>query len=327
MTDYVATCAPVGSKRIAERLGVSAATVRNDMHELIEAGFLEQPHTSAGRIPADPGYRFFVDALREEYQTAEEQSDAVRRAIDNIHFKLDQLLRQVSSLLASWSDCVSFVSVPEEDKSEIRRIELTAVSARGMLIIIVLSNGQVENKLVELPMTIDRFPVEWITKQLNNRLSGLRVGEVTPAALNEVFKTIEMQHDFLYHCLMGFFEEMILTVGQRVFVEGASRLIRHPEFQDSGRLRPVLEIVESSESELFTLPDPMGGWKAVIGRENPSVSLRECSVIKTHFRFGDRTLGTVGLLGPRRMDYARLIGIVRNVSGVLSEALERYSYV
>jgi heat-inducible transcriptional repressor len=325
--DYVETCSPVGSKRIAERLGVSAATVRNDMHELIEAGYLEQPHTSAGRIPADPGYRFFVDALRAEYQSAEEQSESVRLAIDSIHFKLDQLLRQVSSLLATWSDCVSFVSVPEEDKSEIRRVELTAVSARALLIILVLSNGQVENKLVELPITVSQFPVEWISKQLNKRLSGLRVGEVTPAVLNEAFNTIEMQHDFLYHCLMGFFEEMILTMGRRVFVEGASRLIRHPEFQEAGKLRPVLEVVESTETELFAISDLSDDWKAVIGRENPSLALRDCSIIKSQFRFGDKTLGTVGLLGPRRMNYSRLIGIVRNVSGVLSDVLERYSYV
>jgi heat-inducible transcriptional repressor len=329
VTDYVETCAPVGSKRIAERLGVSAATVRNDMHELIDAGYLEQPHTSAGRIPADLGYRFFVDALREEYQTAEEQGVSVRHSIDSIHFKLDQLLRQVSALLASWSDCLSFVAVPEEVKSEIRRLELTGVSEHALLIILVLSNGQVENKLVELPMPVDRFPVEWIAKRLNSRLSGMKIGEATQAALSDVFKDIKMQHDSLYQCLMGFFEELILNVGSRVFVQGSARLIRHPEFQEVGRLGPVLEVVESAEKEsgIFTLNIPGGGTKVVIGRENAVESLRDCSIIKSQFLFGDRTVGTVGLLGPRRMNYSRLIGMVRSVSNVLTDVLERYSYV
>ncbi len=329
MTEYVDTCLPVGSKRIAEKLGVSPATARNEMHDLLDAGYLEQPHTSAGRIPADLGYRFFVDALREEYQSAEEDGIAVRRSIDTIQFKLDQLMRQVSALLASWSDCVSFVAVPEETRSEIRRMELTGVSERTLLIILVLSNGHVENKLVELPMPVDKFPVEWITRQLNNRLSGKKIEDVTAAGLTEIFRDIRMQHDSLYQYLMGFFEELIVGVGSRVFVQGSTRLIRHPEFQEAGRLGPVLEALESPENEsgIFTLRGDTGVAKVIIGRENAIESLHDCSIIKSQFRFGDRTVGTVGLLGPRRMNYARLIGMVREVSSALTEVLKKYSCV
>ncbi len=329
VTEYVTTCTPVGSRRIAERLGVSSATVRNEMHELSEAGYLEQPHTSAGRIPADFGYRFFVDSLCEEYQSAEEQNIAVRRSIDSIHFKLDQLLRRVASLLASWSECVSFVTAPEEDMSEIRRVELTAVSSRGLLMILILSNGHVEDKLVELPMPVEQFPVRWIAESLNERLSGMAVRDVTPVVLNEVFGKLKIQHEFISRSLMGIFEEMMATIGYRVFMDGASRLVRHPEFREADRLRSVLDVLDdpAAESSVFRLPQSGDGWTAVIGRENPIGALHQCSVIKSHFLFGDKTLGTVGLLGPRRMNYSRLITMVRSMSAVLSDILERFSYV
>jgi heat-inducible transcriptional repressor len=329
VTDYVETCQPVGSERIAERLGVSPATVRNDMRVLIEEGYIEQPHTSAGRIPADLGYRFFVDYLVREYYSAERESLAVQDSIERIQFKLDQLLQRVSSLLSAWSDCVSFVTVAEEDKSFISRIELAEVSARGLLIIVVLSNGLVENKLVELPASVDKLPVKGIVRILNERLSGLKVGEVSPVLLAAVFGDIRLREDALYRSLKRFFEEMIFTVGRRVFLNGTASLIRYPEFSDAKRLQPVLEYLRdtSPDSELFDLPPGESGVRMVIGGENPQEELRDCSVIKTHFRFGDRTLGSIGVIGPRRMDYSRLAGLVRGISDALSGALGRFPYV
>lgn len=329
VTDYIETCQPVGSGRVAERLGVSPATVRNDMRMLFEEGYLEQPHTSAGRVPADLGYRFFVDYLLEEYTLAEEEGAAVRESIGRIQFKLDQLLQRVSSLLAAWSSCVSFIAVPEEDKSGISRLELLPVSSRGLLIIVVLSNGLVENKLVELPIRVDRLPVGDIARALNDRLSGLKVREVTPSMLASVFGDIGSREEALYGSLQRFFEEMIFMVGRRVFVDGSAQLIKHPEFQDAKRLRPVLEAVQntSSDADLFDVHGGARGVKVIIGHENPREELRGCSVIKSHFRFGDRTLGAIGILGPRRMDYSKLTVLVRSISELLSGALGRFPYL
>ncbi len=221
------------------------------------------------------------------------------------------------------------MTAPEEDMSVIRRVELTAVSSRGLLMILILSNGHVEDKLVELPMPVEQFPVKWIVETLNERLSGMAVRDITTMMLNEVFGKLKIQHEFISRSLLGVFEEMMATIGYRVFMDGASRLVRHPEFREADRLQPVLDALDepAPESSIFRLQQPGDGWAAVIGRENPIGVFHQCSVIKSYFLFGDGTLGTVGLLGPRRMNYSRLITMVRSMSAVLSDVLERFSYV
>ncbi|HPN94568.1 MAG TPA: heat-inducible transcriptional repressor HrcA [bacterium] len=326
VTDYVGTCAPVGSKRIAERLGVSPATVRNAMHELSEEGYLEQPHTSAGRVPGDPGYRFFVDYLLDEYRAAEEECRGVQQSLDIIRFKLEQLFEKASELLSEMGDCLSFVAAPGEDMSRIARIELTAVSANGLLIILVMSNGLIENRLVELPTHADRLPLKHLAKTLNERLAGLRLVEVTSGALAAAVRDVRISEELLYGGLKRFFEELIFAFGRKIYFDGTAKLVRHPEFQNVGAMGQVLELIDSAESgsEMFETRDSGDSVSVVIGRENSLGALRECSVVKSCFRFGDQTLGAIGVIGPRRMDYARMIWLVRDMAGALSHALDRY---
>jgi len=327
--DYVETCTPVGSKRIAERLRVSPATVRNDMKSLLDEGYLEQPHTSAGRVPADMGYRYFVDYVLREYIQVEEDARAVRKSLDIIEFTIDKIFRQVSGLLTEWSDCVAFVCVPEEDSSEIRRIELSQVSINGLLMILILSNGLVENKLILLPMPVDRFPVAWTCRILNERLSGKKLREVTPALIEAIFKDIKLREDMLQRAISRFFEDMIFSLGRKVYIEGVTHLLKFPEFNDLSRLQPVLSVVDASgtDTDVFKLSTEEGDFKVVIGSENLREELAGCSIIKSNFRFGDRTMGTVGILGPKRMEYRRLIGLVQQVSNAIGTALQQFPRV
>ncbi|HOX27637.1 MAG TPA: heat-inducible transcriptional repressor HrcA [bacterium] len=329
VTDYVNTCTPVGSIKVAEKLGVSPATVRNDMRALLDEGYLEQPHTSAGRIPSDFGYRFFVDYLIEEYSIAEEERQSVQKSLELIRFRLEQLLKEISVVLSTWSDCMSFIAVPEENRSTIRHIELTQVSARDVLIIMVLSNGLVENKLVEISAPADRLPIKQLTRALNERLGGLRISSITPAFLSGIFRDFRIQEEILYRSLLQFFEEMIFSFGNSFIYSGSNLLIKHPEFQTSDKLAPVLEAVEKSASqlELFDLGSDRNELDVAIGHEIPNESLHECSLIKCNFSFGDETNGTIGLIGPKRMNYSKVIGLVRKVSNLLTEVLASHSRI
>ena len=326
--DYVRTVTPVGSGRLAKRLGFSPATIRNEMYELAQEGYLGKPHTSAGRVPTDRGYRYFVDYMLDEYRRAGERHVAVMESLEPIRGMLDRLFRDLSRRMSDWTGCLSFISVQEEDKSEIRKLELTAVSARTLLIILVLSNGMVENKLAEMPVDPDRLPLERITRALNNRLSGMKVCDVTPGVLESLFNDIRLGEERLDDVLAGFFREIVMTFGRRMYIEGPMKLMDHPEFREPGRLRPVLGVVDSAgdDSDLFNLPPGSSGPFITIGGEHGIAELFECSSIKANFRFGDRTVGTLGILGPKRMEYSGLYDLVEYTSRSLGKMLEKFSY-
>jgi len=185
--DYVHTIVPVGSKKLTRSVGLSSASIRNAMSQLEKEGYLEKPHHSAGRVPTDRGYRYFVDALIDEYISTDSRTIAAVDSLETIRFTLDRLLEDISGRLSTWSNCLSFISIDEQDRSEIRRLELTPVSSHGMLIILVLGNGMVENKLVETPVDARSLPLDRFTNTINERLCGMRVCDVTDEVLDRIF--------------------------------------------------------------------------------------------------------------------------------------------
>lgn len=324
---FVLTNRPVGSGVLSHGLSLSSASIRNTMGALEREGLLEQPHTSAGRVPTDAGYRFFVDYLIGEYSVAEDEGRAVQDTLDVLHVRMDALLADITSLLSGWSECMAFVAVPEMEQCEIQRVDLTPVSAHRVLLIVVLSNGMVENRLVTLRADTGSLPLDRITQRLNERLHGRHINQITGPFLESMFAEIRMSEQALCSAVMAFFQTVILSLAQRVFVDGAEAMIAQPEFQDAALLRPVLEAMRDNApgAAIFRLPTGERLPEITIGMENPLEELRACSIIKSHFTFGDHTTGTVGLLGPKRMYYARLSSLVRYVAESLSRAMRDIS--
>ncbi len=320
---FVRTNRPVGSGALAQGLNLSSASIRNTMSDLEREGLLEQPHTSAGRVPTDAGYRFFVDYLIGEYRLAEDEGRMVQETLDVLHMRLDALLADITALLSGWSECLAFVAVPEMERCEIQRVDLTPVSAHRALLLVVLSNGMVENRLVALRGDAGRMPLDRIAQRLNERLHGRHINAVSGPFLESVFAEIRLSEQELYNAVMAFFETVILSLSQRVFVDGTEAMIAQPEFQDAATLRPVLEAMRDHNAgrAIYRIPTSERLPEITIGVENSLEELRACSIIKSHFRFGDSTTGAVGLLGPRRMHYARLSSLVRYVAESLSRAL------
>ncbi len=229
--------------------------------------------------------------------------------------------------MSEWSDCVTFIAVPEEDRSEVRKLEITRVSSHSILLILILGNGMVETALVHLPVEVDRLPLDRFRRSFNSRLSGMKVRDITTATLDRLFQEIRLKEEYLHSSIVSFFTETLTMLGTRIYIEGSTRLIRHPEFHSAELFQPVVEIVEAAQdnSELFTLAQSADEPTVTIGSEIMLEELSDCSIIKSTFRFGDYTSGTIGLLGPRRMEYSGLMGLVDFVSASLSNIFQRGS--
>lgn len=319
--DFVRTNVPVSSERLAPVLGLSSASVRNELSRLTELGYLCQPHVSAGRVPTDEGYRFFVDHLIEEMIVAETEAETVQRGLDELEYRIEQLFREVAGMLALWTQCIAFVSVPEANRSEVRRIELTEVSARCVLLLVVFGTGMVETKLVELPVDVRTMPLERIARMLNERLSGRDLPEITGGFLEEAFTEIRLHEEALRRTVRDFFEELLLGMERRVYVDGTDEILRQPEFLDARRLRPVLEVVRAARPALLDMA-PSAEIEVRIGRETGIEALYGCSVVRSGFRIGRRLTGSVGIVGPKRMEYSRLMSLLRYVSDALTHSLK-----
>lgn len=323
VNDYVDTAAPVGSASIAGRLGLSSATIRNAMHSLEEGGYLARPHPSAGRVPTDLGYRFVVDDLLNRYQESMRRSVATRDALDPLKLSLDALLRDITRRLAEWSECLSFITIVEEDHSRIRKLEMAVVSRRRVLIALSLDRGPLESKLVELPVDANDLPLRRICEELNRRLNGRKVRDVTSDSIESVFNEIRGREEAVGSALKVFFMDILHRLGRKVYVEGSLKLLDHPEFQEARSLKPVLEAVESARGNdsLFMPPKGREAPLVTIGSEHEIEELYICSSIKNSFSAGGVAIGAVGILGPKRMKYSEMVSLVDYAAGALNRSM------
>jgi len=315
--DFVATHEPVGSKALAERhhLAVSPATVRNDMAVLEEEGYITQPHTSAGRVPTDKGYRLFVDRL----SGVRALSPAERRAISSFlegAVDLDDVVRRSVRLLAQLTRQVAVVQYPSLSRSGVRHIELVPLTPTRVLLVLIVDSGRVEQRVVDLPGPLAEDQVADLRGLLNARLAGRRLCDVTSAAGELPRETPPPLQDGASAVLAVLLEALIERPGERVAVAGTGNLTRSAtDFPLS--LRPVLEALEEQVVLLRLIDCAASGTVTVhIGGENPVEELRSTSVVTVGYGGGPgaAALAGMGVLGPTRMDYPATMSAVRAVA-------------
>jgi heat-inducible transcriptional repressor len=321
--DYVATQEPVGSKALVERhgLGVSPATVRNDMAALEEEGLITQPHTSAGRIPTDKGYRLFVDRLT----TIKPMTPAERRAIATIldgAVDLDDVVQRSVRLLAQLTHQVAIVQYPTLSRSTVRHVELVALASSRLLVVLILSSGRVEQRLVDLAVPMEDDDVAALRGRLSAVLGGRTVAEATTAL--ELLE--EAPGDGGVQAAVA--ETLVDAMSdhrssERVAVGGAANLAR---FGDSFELsvRPLLEALEEHVVLLKLLGEAQSGGLVTvrIGHEGPYQEFASTSVVSTGYGPGDEAVGNLGVVGPTRMDYPGTMSAVRAVARYVSRILD-----
>jgi heat-inducible transcriptional repressor len=321
--DYVATEEPVGSKTLVERhgLGVSPATVRNDMAALEEEGFITQPHTSAGRVPTDKGYRLFVDRLT----ALKPMSTAERRAIATIldgAVDLDDVVQRSVRLLAQLTRQVAVVQYPTLSRSTVRHIELVSLTPSRLLVILILSTGRVEQRLVELDTTLDEAGLGDLRTRLNAAAAGKVISEAAAALRAAVPERDGGATAAVVDTVVEAFSDH--RSDERIAVGGAANLARFGESFDTA-VRPLLEALEEHVVLLKLLGEAhTGGTLTVrIGAEGPYQELAATSVIATGYGPGEESLATLGVVGPTRMDYPGSMAAVRAVARYVSRILDQ----
>ncbi|MBI3999580.1 MAG: heat-inducible transcription repressor HrcA [Candidatus Omnitrophica bacterium] len=328
VSTYVKTVNPVGSRAIAEHYHneLSPATIRNEMHDLEERAYIAQPHTSAGRVPTDKGYRYYVDHLMSEPKVAPHVAALVareyREQIDNI----ETLIERTSKIISTLSEQASLVVFPTFEELILKRIELASLGRQHLLVVWVTDSGLVQDQVMNMKEDIPAEELARISRFLNLELTGMLLAQVQPYLI-EKFQHAQDSLRTLYqmaHAIVS--ESFPKTKQKRMAVEGSRYILEQPEFQDWEKSRRLFIMLETKDvlSDLVCGNSDCSGVRVQIGFEHQCADIWDCSVVTAQYRVHQRTVGTLGVLGPRRMQYERVVSLVDYVSRRFGEALEQW---
>ncbi len=322
---YITTGIPVGSKSLAEslNLGISPATVRNELSKLEGMGYLYQPHTSAGRVPTGLGYRFYVDSLIGRARLREEEKKAVLRLFSNQTRELENLLQEASTLLSRLTKAASMIIAPRLSRNTIKHLDLVNLSGNAVLLVIITDTGRVEKKLIYAGEGTAPEGVEETQTFLNRRLQGKGLDELKSACPEQEIREMKSQ-DLTRKALAAVREILTLEEYEKVYVGGTVNLLKYLEEEGARRIENLLKHFEEQYFLLNMLSEALLSKELVvrIGEENLSKELQYFSLVTTPYGIGEEMVGAVSVLGPTRMDYARVIPTVDFIAKSLSGTLE-----
>jgi heat-inducible transcriptional repressor len=329
--DYVATAEPVGSQVLVERysLGVKSATIRNEMAEMSDLGYLVQPHTSAGRVPSDRGYRFYVNRLMPLPVIQQGESTRMRLAVESASSELDAILRRTCALLAEMTRLTAVATPPDADGTELRQVFVTPTGPTKSLLVLLFSTGRTENRL--LPLAITAADALSLANALNARWSGVALSALRAAVADAPPPEIAR----LYVAWKRLVDEIIgaarsIGADTPMFVEGAHAVLQQPEFRDVDRLSQFLSTLQERAALLELLGRALNVDRRVsvhvaIGEETGRPELLDYSVVTSAYYIGGKESGSIGVLGPTRMDYARAAAAVDLMARTVGDLLTRLS--
>ena len=321
--DYVSTNDPVGSKALVERhdLGVSPATIRNDMAVLEEQGYITQPHTSAGRVPTDKGYRLFVDRLSALRPLSVPERRAIEKFLDGA-VDLHDVLNRTVRLLATLTRQVAVIQYPTLSRSSVRHLEVVQVSASRLLLVLITDTGRVEQRIVESPTDLDAESVAELRTLLNRAFDGAQLATAA-STVSDLLDTAPPDLRALVGACSSTLLELLVEPGEdRLVIGGTANLARGSALDFPGTLRPLLEALEEQVVVLRLMSEVQAGTVLVrIGEENAHEALSSASVVSVGYGSRDRPLGGLGVVGPTRMDYAGNMVAVRAVARYVGQIL------
>ncbi|HKZ17163.1 MAG TPA: heat-inducible transcriptional repressor HrcA [Geobacteraceae bacterium] len=323
--EYIRTAEPVGSRAISRRHGLtlSPATIRNVMADLEDLDFLASPHTSAGRIPTDKAFRFYVDSLLTVGTIDREQEELIQRQYRLYGKDVGEIFKETSRILSSLSHYMGIVVTPRFTTTMFRHIEFIKLGGRRILAILVSKSGIVQNKIIEADEDLSSEDMVRMSNYLNNLLKGLSIAELRSRILREM-QDEKVRYDEMLAKALKLSEQTLDENGTEVFIEGRVNILEQPEFADVGKMREVFRAFEE-KGQLISLLDrcmESEGVHIFIGAENYMHHLESMSVITAPYMSGKETVGVLGVIGPTRMGYDRVIPIVDYTAKVLSKLLD-----
>lgn len=323
--DYIRFAEPIGSRSISKRgeLSLSPATIRNEMSDLEELGYLEQPHTSAGRIPSQKGYRFYVDHLMRLGPITDQDVSRVRTAILERIDEMEKMVQQCAQLLSSLTNYASIVLGQRISEARLMNIQLVPLSETSAVVIMVTDTGHVEHRSVQVPEGLSLGDMTRFVRVLNDKLHGLPINQVKRRLQMEVGQELQSYME-RFERVQSLFDQLIISnTDEKLYLGGTAKMLSQPEFQDVNKVRSLLDVFETNDFVSRMLHGTAGGIEVRIGLENDLEQVHDCSIVTATYSIDGKPVGKIGILGPTRMDYGRVITLLDYVTSSLSEALTR----
>ncbi len=329
VSTYIKTGRPVGSEMISQSFheNLSSATIRNEMHVLEEAGFIEQPHTSAGRIPTDSGYRYYVDYLMPERPVAPHVTTIVAREYRSTHDGIESLVERTSKILSELSIQAGFITFPDSSSLVLSRIEIAKIGKSHLLVVWMMGNGFVHNRTIEIKDEIPADDLKRMSEFLNSETKNLPLGQIRSHLAERLFRA---SGSLLYALITQVLLIVDLTFpdpkARRIAIDGSRHILDQPEFQDPEKSRKFFRALEQREIMMDMLEEDSQkqGVCVRIGVENSCVDVQDCSFVTSCYRLNEQVVGNLGVVGPRRMAYSHMVGLVDHIARRLSETLEQW---
>jgi heat-inducible transcriptional repressor len=325
--DYILTGIPVGSRTLSKRedIGVSSATIRNDMADLEDLGYLTQPHTSAGRIPSDLAYRLYVDKLMPMAQLSKKEALAISDIFDSKMMQINDVVEKTADVISKATNHISVVLAPQLKTAKVKRIQLVKLSATKVLVLIITSTGLVKQKVIKVVSEISEDYIEMLSHMLTQHLYEKTLLEAKEI-INTVFKDEMLGHEKLFKSLLASIHDTAESHTKRdIILGGANNIFNYPEYRDIDRAKGFLEVLETKEM-LYNMLNQASNleFSISIGHENEFEQMQDCSIVTATYKIGDRKLGSFGVIGPTRMDYAKVVSILNHVSKSLNGVLDGF---
>ena len=324
--NYLETGEPVGSRTISKMsdLNLSSATIRNEMSDLEELGYIIQPHTSSGRIPSDKGYRFYVDHLMEiKDQEVTEMKDLMIEKTE----KMEQLLKQVVKVLANNTQYATMISAPSVRRNRLKFVQLSAVDEHQILSVVVMEGNIVKNKIIPVDEPLSNENMLKLNMLLNTNLNGLTVEQINLGLITKLKEQAGIHEEIIAQVLNTVAETIHEDDDLEIYTSGATNIFKYPELSDSQRASELISAFEEKQALADLISETEGGEETgiqvYIGNESPLQTMKDCSVVTATYELGEGVKGTIGIIGPKRMDYENVMDNLKNLKTQLDKILKK----
>lgn len=321
--DFIHSAQPVGSRTLAkkEKINFSSATIRNDMADLEDLGFIEKTHSSSGRVPSEKGYRYYVDHMLSPQRLTKSEVSQIKSIYAERIFELEKVVQKSAQILSDLTNYTSIVLGPKVNENRLKKIQIVPINHETAVAIIVTNTGHVENRTITFPGALDPSDIEKMVNILNDRLAGVPLIELHDKIYKEVV-TVLKDHIQNYETLVKIMAgTLTLNASEKIYFGGKTNMLSQPEFTDIDRIRSLLKMIEQ-EKELYSLLQTNhSGITIKIGKENDNIAMENCSLITATYSLGNKQLGTIAVLGPTRMEYSRVISLLSRMTHDLSRTL------
>lgn len=328
--DFIQSAQPVGSRTLSKKESItfSSATIRNEMADLEEMGFIEKTHSSSGRVPSEKGYRYYVDHLLAPQKLTNMDVVTIKSVFTERIFELEKVVQKSAQILSDLTNYTSIILGPKVNENRLKRIQIVPISEDTAVAIIVTNTGHVENRTISFPGTIDPQDIEKMVNILNERLFNVPIVELHDKIYKEIVNLLRnhiQNYDSIMKVLSGTFT---MNANEKIYFGGKTNMLSQPEFHDISKIRTLLQMIDHEEWIYPLIKNDSTGINVKIGRENNNSAMENCSLITATYSVGAESLGTIAILGPTRMEYSRVISLLqflsKDLTSVLTNLYQKY---